>query len=194
MSIAALAAAAVALSTAVAGSGTFEIDGAHSTVEFKIRHLLTKVSGNFREFDGAISYDPESPAGSSVEFSVQAASIDTANQKRDDHLRSADFFEAEKYPKLSFKSKSVKKAGDGKLEVTGDLTIKDVTKEVTIPVEVAGVMNSPFGGKVAGFETNFTIDRQDFGVSWNRAVEGGGFILGDEVQVHIAVEAVAKGE
>ena len=189
---AALAVAAMALTTVTAGSKDFSVDRSHSTVEFKIRHLLTKVTGNFREFDGAIKYDPENPGGSTVEFTAQAASIDTANTKRDEHLRSPDFFDAGKFPQLSFKSTSVKKKGEGELEVTGKLTIKDVTKEVTIPVEVAGVMASPFGGEVAGFESNFTIDRTDYGVAWNRALEGGGSILGDDVQIHIAVEALAK--
>lgn len=167
---------------------TYSIDRAHSSVKFEIRHLISRVDGRFTEFDGKVVYDPAAPASSSVEMTVQAASIDTDNPKRDDHLRSPDFFEVEKYPTLSFKSVSVLPATAEKLNVTGDLTIHGVTKRVTIPVEVTGRI--PFrGGEKVGFESRFTVDRKDYNVTWNRNVDQGGVLLGDEVDIVIRLEA-----
>jgi polyisoprenoid-binding protein YceI len=168
---------------AAATATTYNIDPVHSTVGFKVRHFVTSVPGRFNEFAGTIVYDSENPAASKVEFTVQAASLDTRNEKRDGHLKSADFFDVENHPTLTFKSKKVSGSGDA-LQLTGDLTIRGVTKEVTVPVEVLGTM-----GPKAGFATEFKIDRQDYGVAWNRAVEGGGTILSDEVTIRIDVEA-----
>lgn len=173
---------------ALAGAATWEADPAHSSIEFSVRHFFTPVPGKFKTFDGAIQYDPENVADSSVEFTVQADSIDTGNDDRDQHLRSADFFHVEKYPTLSFKSTNVKSVGENKLNVTGDLTIHGVTKKVTIPVEVLGVMDTPMGTR-AGFSTEFTLDRKDYGITWNRALDSGGAVLGDEVTIEINVEA-----
>jgi polyisoprenoid-binding protein YceI len=168
---------------AAAAATTYNVDPVHSTVGFKVRHFVTSVPGRFNDFAGTIVYDPENPAASKVEFTVQAASLDTRNERRDGHLKSADFFDVEKHPTLTFKSKKVSGSGDA-LQLTGDLTIRGVTKEVTVPVEVLGTM-----GAKAGFATEFKIDRTDFGVAWNRAAEGGGSILGDEVTIRIDVEA-----
>lgn len=167
---------------AQAAPSTWTVDTVHSDVGFKVRHLLTNVRGQFNDYDGTIVFDPEIPEASSVEVTVQTASIDTDNDKRDGHLRSEDFFAADEYPTLSFKSKSVAGTGD-ELQVTGDLTIRGVTKEVTIPVEVLGTM-----GDKAGFSTEFTIDRQEYGVNWNRALDQGGAILGDEVTIQLDFE------
>ncbi|RMG43217.1 MAG: polyisoprenoid-binding protein [Acidobacteria bacterium] len=176
--------------TVSAAPKTFEVDPAHSSVVFKIRHLLTNVTGKFKEFHGTIVYDAEDPSGSSVEFTVEAKSIDTGVAKRDGHLRSPDFFDVARYPAITFKSKKVAPGKDGMLLVTGDLTLHGVTKEITVPVEVLGVIDSPFGVR-AGFETHFTIDRQDFGINWNKALDQGGVVLGNEVAIEISVEAAA---
>lgn len=173
----------IALPVAAVAADTYNVDQAHSTVGFSVRHIFTRVPGEFNDFDGTIVYDAANPANSKVDFTVQAASIDTDNERRDGHLKSADFFDVEKYPTLTFKSKKVTGSGND-LQVTGDLTIRGVTKEVTVPVEVLGAA----GGK-AGFATEFQINRQDYGVQWNRAMEGGGTILDDEVTIRIDIEA-----
>jgi polyisoprenoid-binding protein YceI len=166
---------------------TWSADTTHSEVAFSVRHFFTQVPGSFGGFEGTIVHDPDNLAGSSVEFTVDAASIDTKDPKRDEHLRSADFFDVANNPTLTFKSTGVAGAGNN-LEVTGDLTIRGTTKSITIPVEFAGSMDTPMGRK-AGFSTEFAIDRHEFGVSWNRALEGGGAVLGDDVKVRINIEA-----
>lgn len=173
-----------ALSAAVTA---WDVDTAHSTVEFQVRHFFTQVPGRFNDFSGTIQYDPDQVASSKVEFTVQAGSIDTNNDRRDGHLRSEDFFHVEKFPTLSFKSTAVEGSGSD-LQVTGDLTIHGVTKSVTIPVEFLGSMDTQRGAK-AGFATEFTIDRKDYGVTWNQALDQGGAVLGDEVTIEINVEA-----
>jgi polyisoprenoid-binding protein YceI len=173
---------------AAAEPRTYSVDRAHSNVKFTIRHLVSDVEGRFGEFEGKVTYDPQAPEKSSVEMVVQAASIDTGADRRDDHLRSPDFFEVEKYPTLSFQSVSVEPESAKKLRVTGDLSIHGVTKRVTIPVDVLGTM--PFrGGEKAGFRTTFTVDRKDYGVTWNRNVDQGGVLLGDEVEITIRLES-----
>jgi polyisoprenoid-binding protein YceI len=167
----------------------FKIDPDHSSVAFSIRHFVSNVPGRFKEFEGTIKYDKQNPAASAVQFTVQATSIDTDNKDRDNHLKSPDFFDVAKYPTLSFTSTSVAAKDANTLQVTGDLTIHGVTKKVTIPVSVLGVVPAGKGGEKAGFETNFTVDRKDYGVQWNRALEGGGSILGDDVKVTVSVEA-----
>jgi polyisoprenoid-binding protein YceI len=167
---------------------TWTVDPVHSDVAFKVRHFLTPVRGEFNDFDGVVVYDAQDPAASSVEITVQSASIDTDNDRRDGHLRSEDFFAAEQHPTLHFKSKRVAKTGSG-LAVTGDLTIRGVTKEVTVPVEVLGVM-----GDKAGFATQFVLDRHDYGVSWNNVLDQGGTVLGDEVTIDLNFEMDRKKE
>ncbi|MDA8021029.1 MAG: YceI family protein [Thermoanaerobaculia bacterium] len=168
----------------------FGIDAAHSAVSFKVRHFFTQVPGHFDTFDGAIVYDPAKPESSRVEMTIQAASIDTGNENRDQHLRSADFFEVETYPTVRFESVSVTAKGDGELEVLGDFTLHGKTKRMTVPVSVLGLMRGEQAR--AGFSAEFTIDRKEFGVSWNRALDNGGTILGDEVKVTIDLEVVEK--
>ena len=148
--------------------------------------------GRFTDFDGTIKYDKQNPAASSVEFTVQAASIDTDNPDRDKHLRSEDFFDVEKYPTLTFASVEAKVVDATTLEVTGDLTLRGVTHRITIPVQLLGTMKTP-GGEKAGFETSFTINRKDYGVSWNRVLESG-TMLGDDVNIKIDIEAGGVGE
>ncbi|HEX5760093.1 MAG TPA: YceI family protein [Thermoanaerobaculia bacterium] len=166
----------------------YKVDPDHSAVSFSVRHFVSNVPGRFRDFDGTIKYDKQAPANSSVEFTVQAASIDTDNDDRDTHLKSADFFDAEKFPTLSFASSGVQAKDADTLEVTGDLTIHGVTKRVTIPVEILGTMAGPRGEK-AGFETSFTVNRKEYGVIWNRVLDAGGTVLGEDVKINIAIEA-----
>lgn len=166
----------------------YKVDPDHSGVGFTIRHFVSNITGRFQDFDGVVKYDKANPAASSVSFTVQAKSIDTANGDRDNHLRSPDFFDAEKFPTWTFTSTSVKAVDADTLEVTGDMTIKGVTRKVTIPVDVLGSVKTPRGEK-AGFETSFKLDRKEYGITWNRALDTGGAILGDDVKVTISVEA-----
>lgn len=188
-----LALALLVPAMAFAEATTWQVDPAHTGIQFSVRHFFSQVPGRFNDFSGTIKYDPESPSSSSVEFTIQAASINTDNADRDNHLRSADFFDVEKHPTLSFKSTEVKAVSDGKLEVTGDFTVRGVTKRITVPVVFLGSMDTPMGTR-AGFHTEFKVDRKEYGVSWNRALDQGGAILGDEVRIEIAVEAVKKSE
>lgn len=172
---------------AFADATTWAVDGAHTTVEFKVRHFFTQVPGRFNDFSGTIQFDPEDLSSSKVELTVQANSIYTNNDQRDQHLRSPDFFNVEKFPTLTFESTGVSGSGSD-LQVTGNLTIHGVTKQVTVPVSFLGSMDTPMGTK-AGFATEFTIDRKDYGITWNRTLDQGGAILGDEVTIAINVEA-----
>jgi polyisoprenoid-binding protein YceI len=173
---------------AAAEPATYKVDTSHSGVRFTIRHFVSNVPGNFRDFDGVIKYDKQNPAASSVELTVKAASINTENNDRDEHLRGADFFDVAKFPTLTFTSTKVTAKDANNLEVTGNLTLHGVTKQVTIPVEVLGSVKTPNGEK-AGFETNFTINRKDYGIVWNRVLDAGGSVLGDDVKVNISIEA-----
>lgn len=178
---------------AAADPAVYKVDSDHSGVSFTIRHFVSNVPGRFKDFDGVIKYDAQNPAASSVNFTIQAASIDTDNADRDNHLRGADFFDAQKFPTLTFSSTSVKAIDADTLEVTGDLTMKGQTKKVTVPVEVLGSVKTPRGEK-AGFETAFKLDRKEYGITWNRALDTGGAILGDEVKINISIEADRQAE
>ena len=188
----ALALALALPALASAELATYKVDADHSGVSFTIRHFVTNMPGRFRDFDGIIKYDPKNPAASSVEFTVQAASIDTANNNRDEHLRSKDFFDVEKFPTLTFTSTKVVSKGANSLEVTGNLTMHGVTKQVTIPVEVLGFAKTPRGEK-GGFETSFKVDRKEYGITWNNMMDTGP-VLGDEVKISIAIEANRQAE
>jgi polyisoprenoid-binding protein YceI len=179
----ALALPALALAEPV----TYKVDADHSGVNFSIRHFVSNVPGLFKDYDGTIVYDKDNPAASKVGFTIQAASIDTGNADRDKHLRSADFFDVEKFPTLTFASTQVKAQDKDTLEVTGDLTMHGVTKKVTIPVDFLGTAKTPNGEK-AGFETTFTLNRKDFAIIWNRVMDTGP-VLGEDVKVTISVEA-----
>ena len=192
--VGAWALAALLAGSLAAAADTYAVDPVHSDVQFKVRHFLTPVPGRFRQFDGTIQYDPAKPEASKVELTVQADSIDTANDKRDAHLKSPDFFEVAKFPTLRFVSKAVKKTGPQELEVTGDLTIHGVTREVTLPVQVLGTMKMPDGSEKAGFAAAFSIDRKDYGIVWNRVMDTGGAVLGDDVAIDITVEANQPSE
>jgi polyisoprenoid-binding protein YceI len=170
---------------------TLTIDQVHSEVHFQVRHLVTKVRGTFKEFGGTIQLDDAKPENTSVVFTVQTASIDTGTGDRDTHLKSEDFFFVEKYPTIDFQSTRVAKTSDG-YSVTGGLTIRGVTKEITIPVESLGTAKDPWGNLKAGFEAETTINRKDFGLNWNAALETGGFLVGDDVKISLNIQAVVK--
>lgn len=172
---------------AVAEPVVYKVDSVHSGVGFTIRHFVTNTPGRFRDFDGTIRYDKQNPAASNVEFTVRTDSIDTDNDDRDKHLKSPDFFDVAKFPTMTFTSTAVKAKDADTLEVTGDLTMHGVTKRVTIPVEVLGTARTPQGEK-AGFETSFTVNRKEYGLEWNRVVEGTS-VLGDDVKVNVQIEA-----
>lgn len=190
--------AAVALAQApaparpAAGVETFVVDRVHSDASFQIRHFVSKVRGRFREFEGTMLLDRARPEASSVEFRLKAASIDTDNQRRDDHLRSADFFDAVNHPDITFKSTKLTPKGNNRFDVTGTFTMRGVAKQITVPVTFHGTVKDNRGGEKAGFEVNTVINRKDYGVAWNQALEAGGFVLGDEVDVTINIEANKK--
>jgi polyisoprenoid-binding protein YceI len=166
-----------------------EIDRSHSEVAFQVRHLLSKVRGRFNDFAGTIQFDPTHPETSHVDVVVQAASIDTAERDRDAHLRSADFFDVETFPTLTFKSTSVTPRGGDRYDVAGDLTIHGVTRQVTIEAAYLGAARDPWGNSKSVFEGELTLNRKDYGLAWNAALETGGFLVGDEVKVSLAVQA-----
>ena len=176
----------------VAGStlaaDALKIDRAHSHVNFEIRHLVSTVTGSFKDFGGNIQFDKANPAASSVDFSIKTASIDTGAESRDKHLQSPDFFDAEKNPEITFKSKKIAKKSGDTYDVTGDFTMHGVTKEITIPVSYLGSVKGQ-RGETFGFKTNFTVNRKDYGVAWNRELEAGTWLLGDDVEVRISLEA-----
>ena len=170
---------------------TWTVDKSHSSTNFKIRHFTANVTGAFNDFDGTITLDRANPAKSSVEFTIQAASIDTNSENRDKLLRSADFFDVEKFPTITFKSTAVAPKGKDAFDVTGDLTMHGVTRRVTLPVTFLGFMKHPRGEK-AGFEIETTLNRKDYGITWNRALDEGGFMLSDDVKVSINLEVDRK--
>ena len=190
MSLKALALAALLAAPGFAEVSTYQVDPAHSSVTFTIRHLVSEVEGRFREFDGTVKYDPQNVAGSSVNFTVKSASIFTDNEKRDGHLKGDDFFSVEKFPTLTFESKTVKARGAGKLEVFGNMTIKGTTKAVQVPCTIA-VGQGP-KGEVIGVVGEFTINRKDYGIIYNQTLDKGGTALGDDVAIKIRVEGHKK--
>jgi polyisoprenoid-binding protein YceI len=189
--LAILALAIAAVPAAAPAEETFVFDKAHTNVGFRIRHIVSKVDGRFREYDGTILIDRQNPAASKVELTIQAASIDTGHADRDKHLRSADFFDVEKYPTITFKSTKVEPKGNDTYEVTGDFTMRGVTKTITFPVRHGGFARAGKTEK-AGFEATLTLNRKDFGIAWNRNLEQGGLLLGDDVEIAIQVEANKK--
>jgi polyisoprenoid-binding protein YceI len=174
--------------------GTWIIDPSHSEVEFTVRHLMiSKVRGLFRRFDGTIVI-AERPEDSRVEVSIEAASIDTRDATRDEHLRSADFLDVEHYPEIKFTSTSLRPGDIGHWDMTGDLTVRDVTRQVLLDVEFSGATVDPWGNLRSGFEAATRIDRDQFGITWNQALEAGGFLVGKEILVEIDVEAIHQND
>jgi polyisoprenoid-binding protein YceI len=172
---------------------TWTIDPVHSHVEFAVKHLMiSTVKGRFADVEGTVVIDEGNPANSRVEVQIAAASVDTREAQRDAHLRSADFFDAETHPYLTFASTRVEPKGDGEFTVYGDLTIRGVTRPVALEGEFLGTNKSPFGTTVAGFSAKTKLNRKDFGLNWNAALETGGVLVGDEIKISLEVEAVQQ--
>ncbi len=187
-----LAALLLAAAVPAAADDVWTVDKAHSTVGFEVRHLVSSVHGRFGDFSGTITGDPAAPESATVAFTIRTASISTNEEARDKHLRSADFFDAEKNPEITFRSTSIKPAGAGHYQVTGPLTMHGVTKEVTLDVALLGTMTDPWGSPRAGLEATVTLNRKDFGIVWNKVLDAGSTMLGDDVKVDINLEASKK--
>jgi polyisoprenoid-binding protein YceI len=184
--------ASVALAAPATAADVYTIDKNHSDVSFQIRHIVSKVRGRFADFEGTIQIDPSKPEASSVAFTIRTASIDTNQPKRDDDLRSENFFDAAKYPEITFQSTKIETAGKDRYAVTGKLAMHGVSREITLPVTFLGFMKDPRGNERAGFELATTLNRLDYDIRWNRALEGGGALLGDDVDVTVNLETVKK--
>ena len=173
--------------------GTYVLDPAHTRIGFVTRHaMVTKVRGAFNDYSGEATIDGANPADSSLTVVVRTASIDTRQADRDAHLRSGDFFDAETFPELTFSGTDFTITGPGSVDVSGDLTIKDVTRPVTIPFSFEGVATDPFGNERVGFEGQTVIKRSDFGLTWNAALETGGVLVSDKVTLELEVSAIKQ--
>jgi len=168
----------------------WNVDTAHSTVGFSVRHMMiSNVKGTFNEFQGTIEADPQDLTDASIDFTIDANSIDTRKADRDNHLRSADFFDVENYPNLSFKATKIEKTSNDTYDLTGDFTIKDTTKPVTFNVTFEGTAKDPMSGdEAAGFTGTTKINRKEFGLTWNAALETGGVVVSDEVKINIEIQ------
>jgi polyisoprenoid-binding protein YceI len=174
---------------------TWKIDLAHSEINFSVRHMMiSNVRGRFEKFDGTVEFDEEKPENSSVEVKIEADSINTREQRRDNHLRSPDFLDVEKYPYITFKSKRIEQTGEDSGRIIGDLTVRDETHEVVLDVDYAGRAKSPWGTTSAGFSATTKIYRKQWGLNWNQALETGGVLVGDELKVNIELEIVKQEE
>ncbi|MEJ2720205.1 MAG: YceI family protein [bacterium] len=169
---------------------TYTIDRTHSSVLFVVKHMvISKVKGEFNEFSGTIKHDEGDIANSSVDVTIKTASVDTKNERRDGHLKSADFFDVEQHPEITFKSKKIEKTDAG-LVAVGDLTMRGVTKEVRVPYEITGTITDPRGNRRMGISAKLTLNRQDYGVSWNQTLDAGGLVVSDDVGIEIELEAI----
>lgn len=194
IAVMAIIALVLALPSAVP-AGTWQLDSAHTGVQFKVRHLMVSyVRGDFEKVSGKIVYDEQDVSKSSADITIDAASINTRVAKRDKHLRSPDFLDVEKHPSITFRSKKVEEAGDGKLKMTGDLTIRGASKEVVLDVEGPTPPIKDLQGKTrVGGVASTRINRKDFGLTWNKALETGGVVVGDEVEITIDIEILKEG-
>ncbi len=170
---------------------TWQFDTAHTNIEFAVRHMMiATVKGRFADFEGVLQLDEQDLTRSTVEVSIDAASLDTRNEQRDGHLRSGDFFDVERFPRLTFRSSRIERQGEDRFRVYGDLTIRDETREVVLEAEQLGRARSPWGQDVVAFRASTTLDREEFGLTWNQALETGGILVGKEVRISLEVEAV----
>ena len=184
---------ALTAATAFAAPQTYVVDRPHSEADFSVRHMMSKVSGKFDDFSGTVSLDRANASASSVEFTIKTASINTGDPNRDKHLRTPDFFDAEKNPEIRFKSTAIAQSKTKNVyDVTGDLTMHGVTKRVTLPVEFLGFQKDPWGNERAGFALETTLNRKDYGINWNKALDAGGFLVGDDVKISINLETLPK--
>jgi polyisoprenoid-binding protein YceI len=178
-----------------AATGKYTIDPAHSRIGFVARHaMITKVRGSFNEFEGSGYFDADEPSRSNLQLTIQADSIDTRNADRDAHLRSNDFFDMENHPKISFTSTSVEAVEGDIYRVTGDLTIKDVTKPVTLDLEFGGTAVDPFGNHRLGLEGNVAVNRKDWGLNWNAPLDTGGVLVSEKVTLEFEVSAIKSDD
>ena len=189
LSIAALATTAL---TAFAEPVLYKIDGGHSQVGFSIRHFFSRVSGRFTSFEGTVLYDEKTPGSSSANITIKTASIWTNNERRDNDLRSAHFFEADSFSTITFKSTKVTPGAEGKLKIEGALTMHGVTRPVTLDAAFLGAGDTGIMGRRAGWSATTTINRKDFGILWNQVLDQGGTMLGDEVAIQIDIEGVYR--
>lgn len=181
--------------TAPTGTSSWALDAAHARAEFAVRHLMiSTVKGHFSDVQGHLHLPADDVSEARLDVEIDAASIDTGVGKRDEHLRSADFFEVERFPKLTFTSTKVERTGDDTLQVTGALTIRDVTREVVLEVTEHGTVADPWGGRRAGYHATTKVDRKDFGLTWNQALETGGVLVGDEVKISLDAEFILDSE
>lgn len=172
---------------------TYKIDAAHSEVTFKVKHLMiASVTGQFKEFDGSMTAEKPDFTDASIDFEALVNSITTGNDQRDEHLKSDDFFAAEKYPKLTFKSTAIQKLDEETYNLTGNLTIRDVTKPVTLKVTYGGQIIDPWGQTKLGFEIEGKINRKDFGLTWSATTETGGIVVSDDVKLHLNIELIKQ--
>lgn len=179
------------MTTASTAVSTWTIDGAHSIAEFAVKHMMVAtVKGRFRTLSGRLTVDEANPAASFVNATIDVASIDTGEAQRDGHLRSDDFFNAEAYPEITFRSTRVERVDDSNYKVTGDLTIRDVTKQVVLEVEYDGRITDAYGKQRAAFSAETAVNRKEFGLNWNGVIETGGVIVGDRVRITLHISAV----
>jgi polyisoprenoid-binding protein YceI len=177
------------------GTVVWTLDPTHSQAEFGVRHLMiSTVKGHFRDLSGAVTVEDGDLTTAQIDVTIQAASIDTRVGQRDDHLRSADFFDVERFPALTFHSTAVERVADDRYRVAGDLTIRDVTRPVTLDVQGLGSVRDPWGSERTGYTATSRINRKDFGLNWNKALETGGFVVGDDVRIDIEVELVRSAD
>ncbi|GEO25394.1 polyisoprenoid-binding protein [Alicyclobacillus acidoterrestris] len=169
---------------------TWAVDPAHSEIGFSTKHMMfTTVRGSFKKFDATVAADPDDLSTADIEFTIDAASVDTRNEDRDNHLRGADFFDVENHPTITFKATDIKKTADQEYDMTGLVTIRGVTKPVTFHVVYNGTGKNPWGAEVAGFEATATISRKDFGLTYNAALETGGVLISDQVKLNVEIQA-----
>lgn len=185
-----LAGALLFAAPVLAAPQSYDIDPVHSRVEFTIRHMFSKVTGSFTKFKGTVQYDPAAPANSSVNAEIDASTIDTNNDYRDKDLRSPNFFDVAKYPTVTFVSSKITPGAEGKLKVEGTLTLHGVSKPVVLDAAFLGSGPGLDGVPRAGFEAGTKVDRKDYGIVWNKALDQGGTLLGDDVQINLEIEAV----
>ncbi len=174
---------------------SWKIDPAHSQITFSVRHMMiSNVHGRFESFTGNVEFDPQNPMRSSVTTQIEAASISTREPQRDAHLKSPDFLNAEKYPYVTFSSKRIEKIDDSHGRIIGDLTIRDITRPVVLDVEYSGQAKSPWGAISAGFDAKTKINRKDWNLTWNQALETGGVLVGDDITINIELEIVQQAD
>lgn len=181
---------ALALSaSAASGQDVYNVDKTHSEVTFRVRHFVSKVSGRFDDFSGTITMVKGKPEASSVEFAIKTESINTANSARDNHLRSADFFDAAKNPEITFKSTRITPVDEDTFNVTGVFTMHGTAREITVPVDFGGVVTDQRGTEKAGFSLSTKLNRKDYGILWNQTLDTGSLMLGDDVEITVNIEA-----